>query len=168
MSDDDKWSRDGGKKDEDAEEPQEVDGLLIPEVEATKIPEVEAITPPPVKPSRAKKPGIIKHDTMLWTISVDEAVNYGFTTIKGVLPYLIAIIFCYAAALVSIYASYSFPDLYSSETKTMERIFMAFSFIFFVIAILTQLSLMIGLGYKFGGDVLLRAVRTHNSVQKKK
>ena len=163
MSDDDKWSRDGGKKDEDAEEPQEVDGLLIPEVEATKIPEVEAITPPPVKPSRAKKTGIIKHDTMLWTISVDEAVNYGFTTIKDVLPYLIAIIFCYAAALASIYTSYSVTG-----TDTLEWIFMAFSFIFFVIAILTQLSLMIGLGYKFGGDVLLRAVRTHNSVQKKK
>ena len=160
MSDDKKWSRDGDKKDEDTEEPQEVEALPIPEVEATTIPEVEVITPHPAKPA---KPPRAKKAVTLWTISVDEAVDYGFTTIKEVLPYLIVIIVCYAGAIVSFYAPFS-----GVGTETLDTFFLVFSFILFVIAILIQLSLMIGLGYKFGGDVLLRAVRTHNSIQKKK
>ena len=163
MPDDEKWSRDGGKKDEDTDDLHEVEALEIPEVEATTIPEVEAIPPPAgnVKASRKKK------STMLWNISVDEAINYGFTTIKDVLPYLIAIIFCYAAAIASFYLTITFALESSDNAAIMEKIFLAFSFVFFVGAILAQLSLMIGLGYKFAGDVLLRAVRTHNSVQKK-
>ena len=155
MSDDKKWSRDGGKKDEDTDD--------LPEVEATTIPEVEVIPLPAgnVKSYRKKKSAI------LWKISIDEAINYGFSSIKGVLPYLIAIIFCYAAGIASFYLTITFALESSNNAAIMEKIFLAFSFVFFVVAILAQLSLMIGLGYKFAGDVLLRAVRTHNSVQKK-
>ena len=155
MTDDEKWSRDGGKKDEDTDD--------LPEVEATTIPEVEVIPLPAgnVKSYRKKKSAI------LWKISIDEAINYGFSSIKGVLPYLIAIIFCYAAGIASFYLTITFALESSNNAAIMEKIFLAFSFVFFVVAILAQLSLMIGLGYKFAGDVLLRAVRTHNSVQKK-
>ena len=163
MSDVEKWSREGGKKDEDAADLPEAEALLIPE--AFPIPEVEAAAPLPtgnVADPHPKKSGIS------WNISVDEAVKYGFSSIKGVLPYLIAIIFCYAAGIASFYLTITFALESSNNAAIMEKIFLAFSFVFFVVAILAQLSLMIGLGYKFGGDILLRAVRFHHLIEKKK
>ena len=157
MSDDEKWSRDGDKKDEDIDDLPEAEALLIPE--AFPIPEVETAAPPPTEnvADPRPKPGVS------WTISVNEAVNYGFKSIKDVLPYLAAIILCYVGAIVSFNASISVGG-----TKTLDTFFLAFSFILFISAILIQLSLMIGLGYKFGGDILLRAVRFHHLIEKKK
>ena len=157
MSDDEKWSRDGGKKEED------ISDLL--EAEATLIPEVKPILPTPAGNTAdppSKKPGVS------WTISVNEAVNYGFKSIKGVFPYLIVIISCYAVSIISFYVALSFTFSSEENAEIAEKAFLGLSFIFLVIAILLQLSLMIGLGYKFGGDILLRAVRFHHLIERKK
>ena len=164
MSDVEKWSREGGKKDEDAADLPEAEALLIPE--AFPIPEVEPIPPAPtgnVTAPRSKKPRGSPH----WTISGTEAINYGFNSIKEVLPYLIAIILCYVGAVASFYAALSLAFSSADNAEIMENVFLGLSFIFLVVAILAQLSLMIGLGYKFGGDILLRAVRFHHLMQKK-
>ena len=157
MSDDEKWSRKEGKKDEDVND--------LPEAEALLIPEVEAAAPPPTENVADPRP---KKSSISWTISGDEAVNYGFQSIKEVLPYLIAIILCYVAAVASFSAALSLAFSSADNAEIMENLFLVLSFIFLVVAILTQLSLMIGLGYKFGGDILLRAVRFHHLIEKKK
>ena len=157
MPDGEKWSREGGKKDEDAAD--------LPE--AIPIPEVEPIPPAPtgnVTASRSKKPRGSPH----WTISGTEAISYGFKSIKEVFPYLIAIILCYVAAVVCFSTALSLAFSSADNAEIMENLFLVLSFIFLVVAILTQLSLMIGLGYKFGGDILLRAVRFHHLIEKKK
>ena len=168
MSDDEKWSRKEGKKDEDAADLPEAEALLIPE--AFPIPEVEAAAPPPTGNVADPRP---KKSSISWTISGDEAVNYGFQSIKEVLPYLFAIILCYAAAFgcFLLVASFTAPfGGFSSvpNTELIAKLFVVLSFIFLVVAILTQLSLMIGMGYKFSGDILLRAVRFHHLIEKKK
>ena len=165
MSDGKKWSREGGKKDEDAADLPEAEALPIPE--AFPIPEVEAAAPAPtgnVADPRPKKSGIS------WTISVDEAVNYGFKSIKEVLPYLVAIILCYTAAIGTLLFSTYLSFFFSSEDGAVlfQTVLLILSFLFLIAGILTQLSLMIGLGYKFGGDILLRAVRFHHLIEKKK
>jgi len=166
MSDDEKWSRDGDKKDEYIDDPPEAEALLIPEVEAA-APLTPAGNPAAPRPKQFLNPGVS------WTISVDEAVNYGFKSIKEVLPYLFAIILCYAAAIgcFLLVASFTAPfGGFSSvpNTELIAKLFVVLSFIFLVVAILTQLSLMIGMGYKFSGDILLRAVRFHHLIEKKK
>ena len=160
MSDDEKWSREGGKKDEDAADFLEAEALLIPEVEVAAPP--PAGNPAAPSPKQFLKPGVS------WTISVDEAVNYGFKSIKEVLPYLVAIILCYTAAIGSFTLSLSFSYSLEDGAELLQTVLLILSFIFLVVGILTQLSLMIGLGYKFGGDILLRAVRFHHLIEKKK
>ena len=161
MSDNEKWSREGGKKDEDAADLPEAEALLIPEVEV-------AAPPPPAGNPAAPRPKQFLNPGVSWKISVDEAVNYGFKTIKEVLPYLIAIILCYVAAVASFSAALSLAFSSADNSEIMENVFLGLSFIFLVVAILAQLSLMIGLGYKFGGDILLRAVRFHHLMEKNK
>tara|TARA_Y100000588_G_C13529344_1_gene617060 strand:+ start:61 stop:534 length:474 start_codon:yes stop_codon:yes gene_type:complete len=157
MSDDEKWSRDGGKKEEDIDD--------IPEAEATLIPEVKPILPTPAGNTAAPPP---KNPGVSWTISVNEAVNYGFKSIKGVLPYLIVIISCYAVSSISFYVALSLSLSSEEGAEIVEKAYLGLSFIFFVIGILLQLSLMVGLGYKFGGDILLRAIRFHHLIERKK
>ena len=157
MSDDEKWSREGDKKEEDI-------GDLL-EAEATLIPEVKPILSMPAG-NKAAPPS--KKSGISWTISVNEAVNYGFKSIKGVFPYLIVIIACYAVSIIGFYIALSFRFSSEENAEIAEKTFLGLSFIFLVVAILIQLSLMIGLGYKFGGDILLRAVRFHHLIEKKK
>ena len=157
MSDDEKWSRDGDKKDEDIDD--------LPEAEALLIPEVEAAAPPPTENVADPRP---KKSSISWTISGDEAVNYGFKSIKEVLPYLVAIILSYATAIGAFAFSLSFSLGSETENEPLQAVLLILSFLFLIAGILTQLSLMIGLGYKFGGDILLRAVRFHHLIEKKK
>ena len=117
MSDDEKWSRDGGKKEED---------IGIPEAEAPPIPEAIQIPEvPPIPPthSRPTPPSTTKKSGSSWTgssstISVDEAVDYGFKSIKGVLPYLFGVIICYFVSIVSFNAadSFSFSSIDNADT----------------------------------------------------
>ena len=160
MSDDEKWSQEEGKKDEDAADFLEAEVLLIPEVEVA--------APPPARNPAASRPKQFRKPGVSWTISVDEAVNYGFKSIKEVLPYLIAIIFCYTAAIIGFTFSLSLTYSLEDGAELVRTALLILSFIFLVMGILTQLSLMIGLGYKFGGDILLRAVRFHHLIEKKK
>ena len=161
MPDDGKWSRDGDKKDEDIDDLPEAEALLIPEVEAA-APLTPAGNPAAPRPKQFLNPGVS------WTISVDEAVNYGFKSIKEVLPYLVAIILSYATAIGAFAFSLSFSLGSETENEPLQAVLLILSFLFLIAGILTQLSLMIGLGYKFGGDILLRAVRFHHLIEKKK
>jgi len=164
MSDDEKWSRDGGKKEEDIND--------IPEAEATPIPEaipIPEVPPIPSTPSRHTPPSTTKKSGSSWTISVDEAVDYGFKSIKGVLPYLIGVLICYIVSFVSFNTAQTVSVLGSiNNADTVKDLFLGFGYIFFVVGLLIQLALTIGLGYKFGGDLLLRAVRFHHSIERKK
>ena len=162
MSDDEKWSRDGDKKDEDIDDLPEAEALLIPEVEVAAPLLTPAGNPAAPRPKQFLNPGVS------WTISVDEAVNYGFKSIKEVLPYLVAIILSYATAIGAFAFSLSFSLGSETENEPLQAVLLILSFIFLIAGVLTQLSLMIGLGYKFGGDILLRAVRFHHLIEKKK
>ena len=164
MANDEKWSRDGGKKEEDIND--------IPEAEATPIPEaipIPEVSPIPPTPTRHTPSSTTKTSGSSSTISVDEAVDYGFKSIKGILPYLIGVIICYVVSFVSFNAAQTMSVLGSiNNADTVKNLFLGFGYIFFVVGLLIQLSLTIGLSYKFGGDLLLRAVRFHHSIERKK
>ena len=150
MADDEKWSRDGGKKEEDIDDIPEAEATPI--LEATPIPEVSPIPP---TPSRHTPPSTTKKSGSSWTISVDEAVDYGFKSIKGVLPYLIGIIICYVVSFVSFDAAQTMSVLGSiNNADAVKNLFLGFAYIFLVVGILIQVVLTIGLAYKFGGDLL--------------
>ena len=154
MSDDKKWSRKGSEAQKNEAEPKEVlqaESVTLHEAETITVHEVDSIVQP--KPSKKKNK---------WKISVDEAVNYGFGVIGGVLPYLLGIVLMYVTAAITFFLSLSADD------GALGNVLLIITIAFFITGILFQLALTIGLGYKFGGDVLLRAVRTHNSVRKKK
>ncbi len=154
MGDDKKWSREESESQKNDDEPEEVlqaESVTLHEAETITVHEVDSI----VQPKTSKKKN-------QWKISVDEAVNYGFGVISGVLPYLLGIVLMYITAGITFFLSMTADDDYLGNGLLIITI------AFFVTGILFQLALTIGLGYKFGGDVLLRAVRTHNSVRKKK
>jgi len=154
MSDDKKWSREGGESQKNDDEPKEVlqaESVTLHEAETITVHKVDSVVQP--KPSQKKNK---------WKISVDEAVNYGFSIIGGVLPYLLGIALMYITAAITFFLSLTADD------DSLGNVLLIITIAFFVSGILFQLALTIGLGYKFGGDVLLRAVRTHNSVSKKK
>ena len=70
-----------------------------------------------------------------WTISVDESVNYGFSAIKGVLPYLLAFILMYIASISLLILSI----LSSDESLSLVLLILAVTF--FVLGFLCQLAL---------------------------
>ena len=151
MDDDNKWSNKEAESEKVDDELEEVfEAVAVHQAEAIAIPQAEAIVQS--KPSKKKNP---------WKVSVDEAVNYGFSVIGGVLPYLLGSVFLYIVAVVTFFLSISTYD------ETLSLILFIITIAFVIIGILFQLALTIGLGYKFGSDVLLKAVRTHHSVRKK-
>ena len=157
MSDEKKWSR-KGEEESDDEAPENQDEVL--EAEAVTLHKAEAVTlhkAEAIIPASSSK----KSRNNPWIIRVDEAVNYGFSVIKGVLPHLAISILMFIGAGASV-----FVGLNSNE-EMIALIFLFLSIIIFVGALLIQLALSIGLGYKFGGDILLRAVKTYSKVRKK-
>jgi len=115
---------------------------------------VEVITSS-VSESTAKK----STTKIKWKISIEEAVKYGSSVIKAVSPYILIIIIMVASTFKLL--SLSFEASLQGE-KVLSDIYLGVSFLLIFGSSLLSLALAIGLGYKFGGDVLLKAVETHH------
>ena len=100
-----------------------------------------------------------KSSKIKWKIGIDEAVSYGFSVVSGVTKYLIFIIILiiFSGLLLSL----SFEASLEGNDE-LGLFYTALYFILSVVIFLLTLSLIIGLSYKFGGDILLKAVETHN------
>ena len=131
------------------------DEVAIP-VEVITTPVTESST----KKSSTKKSSTKKSTTKIkWKISIEEAVEYGSSVIKAVSPYILVIIVMVASTFK--FLSLSFEASLQGE-KTLSDIYLGVSFLLIFGSSLLSLALAIGLGYKFGGDVLLKAVETHH------
>ena len=102
-----------------------------------------------------------------WRISLEESVKYGFDVIKGVFLYLVIVI---CLILISFLTFLSYLDLQNgpANQQMIRNIMLIVSISSAIGGFLLFLAIQIGLMYKFGGDILLRAVKTHNSVKTKK
>ena len=125
---------------------------------------VEVITTPvnesSTKKSSTKKSSTKKSTTKIkWKISIEEAVEYGSSVIKAVSPYILVIIVMVASTFK--FLSLSFEASLQGE-ELLSGIYLGVSFLLIFGSSLLSLALAIGLGYKFGGDVLLKAVETHH------
>ena len=101
-----------------------------------------------------------------WRISSEEAVKYGFDVIKGVFLYLVIVICLF---IFSFLTFLSYLDSQGPANQQMMRnILLVISMASAIGGFLLFLAIQIGLMYKFGGDILLRGVRTHNLVKTKK
>mgnify|MGYP000940312920 CR=1 FL=1 len=59
--------------------------------------------------------------------------DYGFKSIKGVLPYLIGVLICYIVSFVSFNAAQTMSVLGSiNNADTVKNLFLGFGYIFFV------------------------------------
>ena len=104
MGDDKKWSREESESQKNDDEPEEVlqaESVTLHEAETITVHEVDSI----VQPKTSKKKN-------QWKISVDEAVNYGFGVISGVLPYLLGIVLMYITAGITFFLSMTADDDY--------------------------------------------------------
>ena len=97
-----------------------------------------------------------KSSKIKWKISIDEAVRYGFDVVSGVSKYLIFIIslMVFSGVLLSLSRD--------ADNEGFGLFYVGLSFISLIATFLLFLSVTIGLSYKFGGDILLKAVETHN------
>ena len=97
-----------------------------------------------------------KSSTIKWKISIYEAVKYGFDVVSGVTKYLIFIIslMVFSGVLLSLSRD--------ADNEGLGLLYAGLSFILLIATFLLLLSVTIGLSYKFGGDILLKAVETHN------
>jgi len=152
MDDEKKWSRKGEEVHDDQDDILKAEAVTLHKAEAVTLHKAEAIIPPSSSKKSRKNP---------WKISVDESVNYGFNVIKDVLPHLLSSIMMYCGVIASLYISAG------SDEALISTSFLIIAIILFVGGLLIQLALFIGLGYKFGGDILLRAVKTYSEVRKK-
>ena len=101
-----------------------------------------------------------------WRISLEEAVKYGFDVIKGVFLYLVIVICLFSLSFLS-FLSY-LDSQGPANQQMMRNIWLVVSMASAIGGFLLFLAIQIGLMYKFGGDILLRGVRTHNLVKTKK
>ena len=101
-----------------------------------------------------------------WRISLEEAVKYGFDVIKGVFIYLVIVICLFSLSFLS-FLSY-LDSQGPANQQMMRNILLVISMASAIGGFLLFLAIQIGLMYKFGGDILLRGVRTHNLVKTKK
>ena len=100
-----------------------------------------------------------------WRISLEEAVKYGFDVIKGVFIYLVIVICLFSLSFLS-FLSY-LDSQGPANQQMMRNIWLVVSMASAIGGFLLFLAIQIGLMYKFGGDILLRGVRTHNLVKTK-
>ena len=100
-----------------------------------------------------------KSSKIRWKISIDEAVSYGFNVIGGIIKYVAIMILM--IILILILFRFSAEATFDGNDE-LSYLFDFMSFILLVGLFLIYVSLSIGLLYKFGGDILLKAVETHN------
>ena len=100
-----------------------------------------------------------------WRISLEESVKYGFDVIKGVFLYLVIVI---CLILISFLTFLSYLQDGPANQQMIRNIMLIVSISSAIGGFLLFLAIQIGLMYKFGGDILLRAVKTHNLVKTKK
>jgi len=105
-----------------------------------------------------RKP-VKKSSKIKWKIDIDEAVSYGFNTIGGIIKYVGIMILM--VILISIFFRFSIEATLAGD-DVLSDFFTFMAYISLVVLLLIYVSLSIGLLYKFGGDILLKAVETHN------
>jgi hypothetical protein len=100
-----------------------------------------------------------------WKISIPDALEYGFKVIRGVALPILGNIFLFFMYFFLIDAS---GKALNEDVESLSEIYFVFAWVALIAALLLTLVLSIGLAYKFGSDILLKAVETHNRVALRK
>ena len=110
-----------------------------------------------VPAASVKKPKKIR-----WKVSIPEALEYGFSVIRGVILPIFGILLMLFIYFFLIDAS---DKALNEDVESLSEIYFVMAWISLIFALLLTLALSVGLSYKFGSDILLKAVETHNRLE---
>ena len=89
---------------------------------------------------------------MAHSVSIDEAVEYGITFLRGIAKYLAVIIMLDIVGFILIYSGWWLPTSIAAVLALIGVLFIIASFVI-------GFALSIGAGYKLWADILLRSRR---------